>query len=88
MDNDREPDAETRPNRRREIFRAVRASTLTGQRGELDTGGQVLAPRARSAALEKLPAAARPVQRRVALEEEFGGAAEGLDARRYAEPND
>jgi hypothetical protein len=77
-----------RANRRREIFRAVRASKLTGQRGKLPGDPVPLAVAdSRKALAEDEAQPPRRVRLGGPVEDEAGAA--GLsDPRRYSEPND
>jgi len=88
MSDYKESAPDLRANRRREIFRAVRGSKLTGQRGKLPGDPVPLTVSdARKALAED---EARPL-RRIRLGgpiEDEAGAAGVSDPRRYSEPND
>jgi hypothetical protein len=88
MSEYKDPTPDLRANRRKEIFRAVRGTKLTGQRGRWSAG----APHQGSLDSRKaLADDESPAMRRVRLGrvvEDESGAAEASDARRYSEPND
>ena len=84
----KDPTPDLRANRRKEIFRAVRGSKLTGQRGRWPGD----APHRGTADSKKVLADDEPQpMRRLRLGsgiEDESGTAETRDARRYSEPND
>jgi hypothetical protein len=88
MSEYKDPTPDLRANRRKEIFRAVRGSKLTGQRGR----GSADVPHLGTPDTKRVPADDEPKpMRRVRLGsviEDESGAPESRDARRYSEPND
>jgi hypothetical protein len=87
MSESKEPPSCARPNRRKEIFRVVRGSKLTGQRGtrsaEPDNGAIAGAG---ISVLQELPSMRRA--RLGALVEDEAGDANLPVRGRYSEPND
>jgi hypothetical protein len=88
MSESKPPAPDLGPNRRKEIFRVVRGSKLTGQRGNWsgELGQSAVADSEKMAADDGLHAIRR-VRLGRAVEDE-GNDAEVRDVRRYSEPND
>ena len=88
MSESKETPSCARPNRRKEVFRAVRGSKLTGQRGGWSAG-----PDIRATAGTKTPVLDEELltKRRVRLGSMVEDEADSTElpvTRRYSEPND
>ena len=81
--------ADLMANRRKEIFKTVRGSKLTGLRGRSvgESGTQPAAGPRRGASNDNEPLTLRRVRLGPVIEDETDGP-ETLDAHRYSEPND
>ena len=88
MSDDKDPAPELRANRRKEIFRAIRGSKLTGQRGKWPGESVYLAATDSGKIItdnEQPPL--RRVKLGAGIEDESDSAPAG-ESRRYSEPND
>jgi hypothetical protein len=88
MSEYKDPAPDLRANRRKEIFRAVRGSKLTGQRGRWSAeSGHLAVMGSGKVAADEEPQFLRRVRLGSVVEDE-ADAAEPPDTRRYSEPND
>ncbi len=88
MSEYKDPTPDLRANRRKEIFRAIRGTKLTGQRGRWS--GEAPPPGTADSKKARADDAPQPMRRlRLgSVIEDESGAAEASDTRRYSEPND
>jgi hypothetical protein len=88
MSDDQEPAPDLRANRRKEVFRAIRGSKLTGQRGTWSgESAHPAAAGARKIGGDDELASMRRVRLGGVIEDEADSTLAG-DTRRYSEPND
>lgn len=88
MSEPKQPATDVRPNRRKEVFRAVRGSNLTGQRGSWSAESDTLtvAGTEGKSADDELQSLRRV--RLGSVVEDEAASVEPQDTRRYTEPND
>jgi len=88
MSDHNDPASDLRANRRKDVFRVLRGSKLTAQRGKWPAeSANAPGPESRKAVASDEPQLVRRVRLGGVVEDE-AGAAEARDPRRYSEPND